>query len=273
MSTSSSQRNFPRRYKAYLAALAACASLAGGAQLLLPASAGAEISDGPRCGGGFWIDQFIDCSPDDEQGGGGDGSGSGGGGDPAPAPDPAPDPECTNPEVYCVESDAPKEEDTSEPSPPVIIDGSPGRPAPDNDARGGNGGGSGGGGIGNPTRPNCSESKAFGCKQNYPCKIGRKTVSVIDRDDCRKRGGTEIPAERKKRAKLCRQLDAVLVSMEKGEELDKKQDEAFPDMLTDEEKRRRSERDQKLKTYSKSWLDNDCGEFVPPSKPGKAPAK
>ncbi len=263
MSTSSSQRKSPRRYKVYLAALAACASLAGGAQLLLPASAGAEISDGPRCGGGFWIDQFTDCfHSDDEQGGGG--TGDGGGGDPAPAPDPEPEPDCPNPDpnIYCVESDAPQE-----PAPPVIIDGSPGRPAPDRDASGGNGGGNGGGGLGNPTRPNCSESKAFGCRQNYPCKIGRKTVSVIDRSDCLKRGGSEIAAERKKRAKFCRTLDAVLVSMEKGEKLDKEQDEAFPDLLTDDEKRKRSARAEKIKTYSKNWLDNDCGEFVPPSKP------
>lgn len=56
-------------WKLPLAALATIAALAGGAQLLLPATAGAEASDGPRCGGQFWVDLW--CFPSqDAQGGG-----------------------------------------------------------------------------------------------------------------------------------------------------------------------------------------------------------
>lgn len=125
---SSSSRKSPRRLKPYVAALAACAALAGGGQLLLPASVGAMVDDGGGCTyqDNFWIDQFICFNSDDTGSGGSSNGGGGGSGDfapqadpaPAPAPQPAPapkpvpvpdpiDPRCDGTGIYCSKGKAP----------------------------------------------------------------------------------------------------------------------------------------------------------------------
>jgi len=189
----------PRSWKLPLAALAATAALAGGAQLLSAAPATAMVDDGQPCSTQFWIDQFLSCivSDEDAAGGSGDGSGSGSGSGTSPGgqqPASKPRPECEKEGVICVDGtlakkEAPKPKESSQPKSPVSIGGGPGRQRQqDNDAKLDRAEGKHGGSGGKPVACKPGQN-ANGCELTYKCVIeGSKVQRVqqlVSEEECK----------------------------------------------------------------------------------------
>jgi hypothetical protein len=245
MSTSSNRPSPLRQPKAHVAALAACAALAGGAQLLLPATAGAEATDGPRCGGQFF--QELWCFQSE--------SAQGGGSEPVPACD-------ESRGNYCVSSEHPSRTPRLEAKVDVGGRQLGGQPR-DLDAKRGRGVRSGGSGVGDGQRFNC----------RVP---GQQPILVNSKGECesRRRLARETPEQRERREAACQILDVVIGSLEEQKKLDvqfdQMQEAVFgPIGLTTEEKRRRAGQERRLKRYDRAWLKADCVQFVPPAEDAK----
>jgi len=296
MTPATTPQSNPRRWKLPLAALATTAALAGGGQLLAPASADAMISDDPACSyeDAFWIDQFFCVNSNDDEGGASsdEGSRSDSGGAPTAGAKPTSDP-CADPNIYCVEGTLPKKKETSKTRATMTLGGSAGRPRQqDSDAKGRRleakraGGARRGSTRGSSTRgssssSSCENGAVFGCEA-FECKVDRQTLFVATKKDCdaakeAAKSKSKTPAEQLEADRgLCEILDLAISITE--QQVDVWDDMIRRELLKKEPdgtrliewRNRRDEAAMFRNADSRAWLERGCSQF-PPAKgaPGK----